>query len=147
MSTENRLVKSSDRINRIKGLVPLYGRSLSGSALEVIRFACGSPNKFPRLAIHGTNLFFFINVTGWYNSVNVLETSSLLPHAMSLQLVGPPYAFSGQSDYKNSGKSRSLERATKPKWKRWKLQTWVYLSLFMRGNEMCNVSHVPLAPA
>ena len=38
--------KMINRINRIIGLVPLNGKILSGSAPDVIRFACGSPNKF-----------------------------------------------------------------------------------------------------
>ena len=42
--------KLSNRINRIIGLVPLNGESLSGSALEVIKFASSSLNKFLRLA-------------------------------------------------------------------------------------------------
>ena len=42
--------KLSNRINRIIGLVSLNGEKLSGSAPEVIRFACGSPNEFLCLA-------------------------------------------------------------------------------------------------
>ena len=40
VTTENRLEKSGIE------LVPLYGKSLSGSATEAIMFDCGSPNKF-----------------------------------------------------------------------------------------------------
>ena len=36
--TFRKLAKLSDRINRIIGLVPLNGESISGSAAEVIRF-------------------------------------------------------------------------------------------------------------
>ena len=45
----------SKGINRITGLVPLNVENKSGSAPEVTRFACCSPNKFLR---HAEQTFF-----------------------------------------------------------------------------------------
>ena len=64
VSTENQWEKLSNRINRTIELGPLNGKSLSDSAPEVIRFACGhlikSSALSEKLSIHSTNLLFSI---------------------------------------------------------------------------------------